>query len=208
MNPYEELGVPKDATEAEIRKAYRQRAADTHPDHHPDKIEEFKSAKRALDILLDSERREQFDRNGTTNDPQQGKAMGLVAHAFRTALTGALKHDVRKTDIVSAAQTIIEKELAGCREKVEELTLQREKLEEVQKRIKGKRAHRDNLLRSMIAEPLRETAENLQNARDGITACEEALEILWPYWYKLDEVERQTMTFVLRGTGTTSTTSC
>ncbi|RLL67703.1 molecular chaperone DnaJ [Streptomyces sp. Z26] len=61
---YKVLGVPKDATEAEIKKAYRKLARENHPDANRGdaKAEErFKDASEAYDVLGDTKRRKEYD---------------------------------------------------------------------------------------------------------------------------------------------------
>ncbi len=61
---YKVLGVPKDATEAEIKKAYRKLAREFHPDANKGdaKAEErFKEISEANDILSDAKRRKEYD---------------------------------------------------------------------------------------------------------------------------------------------------
>ncbi|MFC4495830.1 molecular chaperone DnaJ [Streptomyces ovatisporus] len=61
---YKVLGVPKDATEAEIKKAYRKLARENHPDANRGdaKAEErFKNASEAYDVLGDAKRRKEYD---------------------------------------------------------------------------------------------------------------------------------------------------
>ncbi len=64
-DPYEVLGVGRDASEDEIRRAYRRLAKESHPDLHPgDKAAEdrFKRVSAAYDLLSDAEKRARFDR--------------------------------------------------------------------------------------------------------------------------------------------------
>ena len=66
-DPYEVLGVERDASETQIKKAFRQLARELHPDvnaHDPDAEEKFKEAAEAYEILSDSERRATYDRYG------------------------------------------------------------------------------------------------------------------------------------------------
>jgi curved DNA-binding protein len=64
---YKTLGVPRTATPAEIKKAYRKLARESHPDKHPgDKAAErrFKEINEANAVLSDPSKREKYDRFG------------------------------------------------------------------------------------------------------------------------------------------------
>jgi len=66
-DPYEVLRVQRDASEQEIKKAFRQMARELHPDvnaHDPDAEEKFKEAAEAYEILSDPDRRATYDRYG------------------------------------------------------------------------------------------------------------------------------------------------
>jgi DnaJ-class molecular chaperone len=62
--PYETLGVARNASQDEIRKAYRKAAKETHPDLNPGKPEaeaRFKEVNAAYDIIGDEQKRKRFD---------------------------------------------------------------------------------------------------------------------------------------------------
>ena len=63
-NPYDVLGVPKGASEAEIKKAFRKLAKAYHPDSNkdPKAAERFAEANTAYEVLGDKDKRGQFDR--------------------------------------------------------------------------------------------------------------------------------------------------
>jgi molecular chaperone DnaJ len=64
---YEILGVPRDADEATIKKAFRKLARELHPDvnsHDPEAEEKFKEAAEAYEVLTDADRRATYDRYG------------------------------------------------------------------------------------------------------------------------------------------------
>jgi molecular chaperone DnaJ len=64
---YEVLGTPRDAGEAELKKAYRKIALESHPDRNPDDPaaeERFKEASEAYAVLSDPDKRRAYDRFG------------------------------------------------------------------------------------------------------------------------------------------------
>src|SRR5829696_1742293 len=66
-DPYEILGVGRNADETGIKKAFRRLARELHPDvnaHDPQAEEKFKEAAEAYEILNDAERRATYDRYG------------------------------------------------------------------------------------------------------------------------------------------------
>jgi len=80
---YEVLGVPKNANEAEIKKAYRKLARQYHPDVNPNNPEaeaNFKEVNEAFEALSNSEKRAQYDQFGHA---------GMGAGGFQGGANGA-----------------------------------------------------------------------------------------------------------------------
>ncbi len=70
---YEVLGVSKNATADEIKKAYRKKAIQYHPDKNPgdkEAEEKFKEAAEAYDVLSDADKRARYDQFGHSMGPQ------------------------------------------------------------------------------------------------------------------------------------------
>ncbi len=82
---YEVLGLNRDASEEEIKKAYRKLAMKHHPDRNPDSKdaeERFKEAKEAYEVLTDADKRRAYDAYGHAGvNPQMG-GMGPEAAGF------------------------------------------------------------------------------------------------------------------------------
>lgn len=72
---YEILGVPRNASQAEIKKAYRELVKQYHPDTHPGNKaneEKFKKINAAYTVLNDPEKRARYDQFGTTGPGGSG----------------------------------------------------------------------------------------------------------------------------------------
>src|SRR4026207_1129003 len=84
---YEALGVNRDASDEDIKKAYRKLAIKHHPDRNPDSTdaeEKFKEAREADEVLSEAEKRRAYDAYGHAGvNPQGGLGAGGVGGARR-----------------------------------------------------------------------------------------------------------------------------
>ena len=88
---YQILGVPKNVTQAQIKKAYRKLAMEHHPDRNPGKEkwanEKFKEINEAFGVLGDPEKRSQYDQFGT---------VGNIGDIFGSPFTRTTFEDLMK----------------------------------------------------------------------------------------------------------------
>src|SRR3954451_19283576 len=79
---YEQLGVKKGATEAEVKKAYRKLAKELHPDKNKDNpaaSARFSKVTQAYDILTDKDKRARYDRGEIDEDGNPKAPFGYGA---------------------------------------------------------------------------------------------------------------------------------
>ena len=86
---YDVLGVSRNASDDDIKRAYRELARKYHPDSNPDPaaVEQFKEVTRAYEVLRDPERRRRYDvfgdtGNGATSGATAGDAFGGFGDIF------------------------------------------------------------------------------------------------------------------------------
>lgn len=86
-NYYEILGVDKNASVDEIKKAYRKKAIEHHPDKGGDE-DKFKEAAEAYETLSDPEKKRQYDTFGTTGNRRSNFDMNDIFSQFGDIFSG------------------------------------------------------------------------------------------------------------------------
>ena len=79
---YQTLGIEKNSSDADIKKAYRKLAMKYHPDRNPDDSaaeQKFKSIQKAYAVLSDKQKRAAYDQFGHAGvNPQGGMVVALI----------------------------------------------------------------------------------------------------------------------------------
>jgi DnaJ-class molecular chaperone len=127
---YEVLGIGRDASEAEVKRAFRKLARELHPDvnaHDPEAEEKFKVAAEAYEVLSDPERRATYDRFGhdglRSSGFPPGGGFASVEDIFQAVFGGAFGFEVRRgpirgQDLVHAVELSAVQAMLGASIKV------------------------------------------------------------------------------------------
>jgi DnaJ domain len=124
LNPYDELVVARDATEADIRKAYRKKAKTTHPDSGGDPAE-WSRVCTSLAVLTDPKKRKTFDDTGRIEEdrPDNDRAaalqiiemhMGTICNEF---IQSSFRPDLdpRRLDVIKVIRGKVVNEIAEAK---------------------------------------------------------------------------------------------
>ena len=125
---YKILGIERDATTEEIKKAFRRIARETHPDANPGDLEaeaEFREAAEAYEVLSDQQRRARYDRGDTIDLSNLFNGIGGLDDLLRSVFgDGGLfgsraGRPVRGRDVLVRAEITLEEAAFGSEATVE-----------------------------------------------------------------------------------------
>jgi len=124
FNPYEVLGVGENATQEEIKAAFRKLSKERHPDTEGGDPQEFINVKKAYDILTNKEHRDTYDLYGVAIDFYE-ETKNLAFTIFLEVATGSPKGAPLDTEIKSYVTLALipkfEAEMKALEEKRENL---------------------------------------------------------------------------------------
>lgn len=193
MNPYEVLGVAKNATMDEIKKAHRKLATK----HHPDKggeTDAFQRIQHAFEILSDPERRKRFDEFGDASNPKDLKSQ-MLNELAGLMLVVIDQVDIERNDIVHVMKSRINNEISKGQQVMSNLGQQIQKREKVIKRLTLKDAEGgQNVMLNMLEASIGEVRQRLSQVSEAIDRMAQMREILEEYQYKIDELPMRTAT--------------
>lgn len=125
---YETLGVARDASTEEVKKAFRRIARETHPDANPGDAEaeaRFREAAEAYEVLSDASRRARYDRGDTIDIGDIFGGMGGIDDLLRSVFgdggffsTGG-RRSTRGRDVLVTAEVTLEEAAFGTESTVE-----------------------------------------------------------------------------------------
>jgi curved DNA-binding protein CbpA len=196
---YERLGIGRDATQAQIRKAYRKAAMHWHPDRHansPEANERFKAIKEAYETLSNLKEKEFYDATGSTRPSEEmlrATATDIAMQAFAAHIqAGPTAHDMdletfECVDIVANVVRQLGAAVEGLRVSASQHQKALSKLESMLRRFRKKKGSFEDspvsvMIKAKIDDTKRAKAQDELNAQ----AHEYAKEVAAEYSYEAD----------------------
>lgn len=185
---YEILGVDPEAKPDDIKRAYRKRATQKHPDTAKDKAkahDEFVMLNKAYRVLSNPADREHYDRTGTVNEDAGTRLHELAKQTLNGLAIGIVEQCDDDTDLIAALHRTISSTIEGSRAKAAEIRKRQaarsKKFAAFAKRIKRGSRKGDNLL-ALVLENEAKKMEAEASTHDGnVKLGEEMLRVLSDY---------------------------
>lgn len=176
MNPYDTLGVTPEASDKDIKTAYRKAAHKTHPDRDGGDAEAFHDIALAYDILSDPGRRQRYDQTGDTQDeakPRLSRAETTLVTIFNKIIDDGAKGDIvgKVRDIIAHGRAVGKQERRKTQGRIS-------RLEKLQDRVDAKG---DNLFAMTLEHKLGDERHHLESIESELTLSDEIEELLDGY---------------------------
>lgn len=189
---YSVLGIDKSANKKTIKNAYRKMAKKNHPDVGGNS-DKFALVKKAHDILMDDDRRNQYDSVGDESEKFPDNALGnivnCVAFHFNISLQ-ELSQSGTSPLVVDMVQRTKTKINSSITENQKNLRIIRNILDFDKKmvgRFKSKVNGEDNIFESIVSNRIISLQINIAQMENAIKIHEEALRMIKEFTYKSDQ---------------------
>lgn len=174
---YEVLNVDKDASAEEIKKSYRKKAQESHPDSASGNAEVFKQVHLAYDTLGNPESRKNYDETGSTERSASllDEAEKYLLSIFDHVITLVDEHN----DYIALARQGLD---AGVEDEQRQVRISRKQIDKLERksgRIKVKDG--DNLYQMLLDSKIQELHEKVEHKLKRIAILEESKKLLENY---------------------------
>lgn len=190
---YGVLDVGRDATKAEIKKAYRKVAKRSHPDSPTGSRQKFAAVSTALAVLSDDERRRYYDQTGKIAEPpaddRHAKAMNLVTQEIGGVLTAIEQRRGRpeEYDIVGDAKRGLKSKVDEEIRKIEKLQKIADKSHNLAKRFRAKKG-KVNRLGPLLDNWGHQHDQTVSQGKDFVEIIKLAISILDDHTFAVDKM--------------------
>lgn len=186
---YETLGVPKDASPEDIKRAFRKQSSQHHPDKPGGSDEAMAKVNAAYAVLSDPARRLGYDQTG--RDPAEGPTLDDIAeHALQTLIQQILE-DSPKGDLVKHLEQHITKSIEQLQAQVKKHERAIARLTKQLDRVVRKSAGRTSLFNAVLEKQIKQARDFIEEADRLMEVSQRSLEILRDHEDTKPEVEPQ-----------------
>ena len=205
-DPYKTLGVNKNATKKDIKKAYRAKAKIHHPDRNGNATV-FAEINKAHTILIDDKKRRFYDETGQTDEGSKSQINGIARERLGQFFLGIIdkqKDQIFETDIID----LIEKNIFNFTEECENIIRNAKKKEKRFKKIKKRIKYKGksvNLFVAIIDGKIKDCKFVIGQAEFDIKIFDKMDKLLKDFEFDYEKAEKESHYTIARLGATTST---
>lgn len=193
MDPYDILGVPKDASDSAIKQAFRKRSKETHPDiKGAGSAAAFEEVVRANLVLSDPKARERYDRTGECPDTGTTQHPDHAAHAIigqmLSTLIEEIGDDLFRKDVVKVMIQHLNQGISQTKGNIQKLERKAARAEKMRGRFTTTTGQQ-NILEGVVNAKIADYRRAIQMNTDALVAPQRAAELLKAYRYKTDPAD-------------------
>jgi DnaJ-class molecular chaperone len=187
-DPYDTLGVDKNATEEEIKKAYRDKSKEQHPDKGGDE-EEFKKTSEAYAIIGTPNKRKQYDETGSTDteDP-----LANIHRDVSEMFFNVIQHNQRNiehTDIIQEMLKIISNAISMAKSEIPKKDKGIKEMEKLLNRIDKKNDSAENFFEGIIQGKIQQIKRDKLMVNNSIERFNLMIDMIELYHCETKEVQ-------------------
>jgi curved DNA-binding protein CbpA len=189
MSLYEDLNLPPDATEAQIKAAHRAHVRKHHPDNGGS-TGAFSKGQHAYEVLIDPRRRQHYDETGA-EAPKNPEAMDhaemleLIGQAVMQFVVGDV--DVERADIAGLASQLLRRDLAEKSQNKAKLEASLERIGKASARFKLNLADETDVVGQILEGRRGQLLLQIEKQERAVRLRTKAAEILDGYSYQTEE---------------------
>jgi curved DNA-binding protein CbpA len=178
MNLYEVLGLDNTATQDDIKKAYREKAKQVHPDkqgaENEPKNDQFLEIQKSYIVLSDPEQRAKYDQTGAFSDPftanQNTSLESAAREIIRGSLDAILESESTPLTLFDLKRIIISAhELANKQFRI--LVARKKSIISLKKKLKLKHNEEDFILMIVLTEKMESLSKEIEASNWKRRAC-------------------------------------
>ncbi len=183
---YETLGVKRDATDQQLKDAYRDKAKENHPDKGGDE-DTFKTLSNAYTVLMDPQRRKFYDDTGSEMkiDEFDRKAGALLQQLFQLIVSQNGLENIIHLDIIMMINQQIDKGMTELEKKIDKAKKSRATIRKILKRIKHK--DKKNPISLMLKHEATKHSESITQTHQEMEVGKRSRKMLKEYGFDFEE---------------------
>lgn len=182
---YDVLGVPKNATQSDIDKAYKEKALQKHPDAGGEH-DSFIVLAEAYEILSDPQKRRVYDTSGHTGEIKSVYEAAIETIKLLAAQLIMLPQLNSKQDIINIVMDHVAREIKNAKNTIRKNKDLLLKFGQMKSTVHSKTDR--NLIHEVLDDAIQKIANSIKNDQKRISICKACQEILKDYSYGLIQI--------------------